>query len=380
MKKVGIMSMQRVYNYGSFLQAYGLKSLLEELGCEVQFVDYKVGECLLVEKKNGKGIKKILNKSKVTSKLIEYIGFKAPIKEKIKFVLYKKNYGKKNFLLLGIDKDCNYNPELDVLVIGSDEVFNCVQSNKNVGFSPELFGANNNAKKVISYAGSFGNTTIDKLKKYKVDKEIGNLLLKFDSISIRDNNSGEIVKKLTGIKPHYNLDPVLAYDYMNKCKDKIKDIEDKNYIILYGYSGRFNSEECKKIKEFAKKENKKIYCFGGVQEACDKFIDCSPFEVLSYFKKADGIITDTFHGTIFSIITKRKFATVIRKSYGTAYGNEEKLRDLLKRTSLISRIAMNIDDIDKLLNEDIDYAETFNILAEERQNTKAYLKKNILGK
>lgn len=379
MKKVGIMSMQRVYNYGSFLQAYGLKSLIEELGCKVEFVDYKVGACLLDEKNNDEGIKKILNKSKITSKLIEYLGFNAPIKEKVKFMLYKKSYGKKNFPLLGVTKKFNYNPELDVLVIGSDEVFNCVQSNKNVGFSPELFGANNNAKKVISYAASFGNTTVDKLKKYKVDKEVGNLLSKFNSISVRDNNSGEIVEKLTGIMPNYNLDPVLAYDYMSKCKEKIKDVQDKNYIILYGYSGRFNSEECKKIKKYAKKENKRIYCFGGVQEACDKFIDCTPFEVLSYFKNADAIITDTFHGTIFSIITKRKFYTIIRKSHGTGYGNEEKLTDLLRRTNLSNRIVTDIGDIENLLNEEIDYKETFKILEEERKNTKEYLKKNILG-
>ena len=166
---------------------------------------------------------------------------------------------------------------------------------------------------------------------------------------------------------------------MNKCKDKIKDISDKDYIILYGYSGRFNSEECKKIKEYARTNNKKIYCFGGVQEACDKFIDCSPFEVLSYFKSADAIITDTFHGTIFSIITKRKFATLIRKSHGTAYGNEEKLTDLLRRTKLVDRIVTNISDIDNLLAKSIDYTETFKVLEEERKNTKEYLKKNIIG-
>lgn len=379
MKKVGIMSMQRVYNYGSFLQGYGLKSLIEELGCEVEFVDYHVGECLINNECKEKGLRKLLSNSRVASKLIEYIEFKAPIKEKVKFIIYKKNYEKNNFPVLGIRKEFNYNPELDVLVIGSDEVFNCIQSNKNVGFSLELFGANNNAKKVMSYAGSFGNTTIDKLKKYNVNEQIGDLLSKFNAISVRDNNSGKIVEELTGIKPNYNLDPVLAYDYMNKCKDKIKDISDKDYIILYGYSGRFNSDECKKIKEYAKANNKKIYCFGGVQEVCDKFIDCSPFEVLSYFKNADGIITDTFHGTIFSIITKRKFATVIRKSHGTGYGNEEKLTDLLRRTKLISRIVTNINDIDKLLSENIDYTETFKVLEEERKNTKEYLKKNILG-
>ncbi|MBS6007235.1 MAG: polysaccharide pyruvyl transferase family protein [Clostridium baratii] len=379
MKKVGIMSMQRVYNYGSFLQGYGLKSLIEELGCEVEFVDYHVGECLINDESKQKGLKKLLSNSRAASKLVEYIEFKAPIKEKFKFIMYKKNYEKNNFPKLGIKNEFNYNPKLDVLVIGSDEVFNCVQSNKNVGFSPELFGANNNAKKVMSYAGSFGNTTIDKLKKYNVDKEVTNLLSSFDAISVRDSNSGKIVEELTGINPNYNLDPVLIYDYMNKCKNKINDVADKDYIILYGYSGRFSSEECKKIKEYARKHNKKIYCFGGVQEVCDKFIDCSPFEVLSYFKNAYGIITDTFHGTIFSIITKRKFMTLIRKSHGNRYGNEEKLTDLLKRTKLMDRIANNIDDIDRLLSKDIDYMETFKILEEERIKAKEYLKKNILG-
>ena len=47
MKKVGIMSMQRIANYGSFLQAYALKQLIEELGHKVEFVDYHVGAPLL---------------------------------------------------------------------------------------------------------------------------------------------------------------------------------------------------------------------------------------------------------------------------------------------------------------------------------------------
>lgn len=52
-KKVGIMSMQRIINYGSFLQAYGLKSILEELGADVEFIDYHPGECLLIDKNEG---------------------------------------------------------------------------------------------------------------------------------------------------------------------------------------------------------------------------------------------------------------------------------------------------------------------------------------
>ena len=47
MVKIGILSMQRIANYGSFLQAYGLKSIFEELGCKVQFVDYHPGKTLI---------------------------------------------------------------------------------------------------------------------------------------------------------------------------------------------------------------------------------------------------------------------------------------------------------------------------------------------
>ena len=54
MKKVGIMSMQRIANYGSFLQAYALKQLIEELGCKVEFVDYHVGTPVIAENADSK--------------------------------------------------------------------------------------------------------------------------------------------------------------------------------------------------------------------------------------------------------------------------------------------------------------------------------------
>ena len=62
MNKVGILSMQRIKNYGSFLQAYGLKKIIEELGYEVEFVDYHVGEPL-IGTNNSK--KKFISKFKI---------------------------------------------------------------------------------------------------------------------------------------------------------------------------------------------------------------------------------------------------------------------------------------------------------------------------
>lgn len=158
-KKVGIMSMQRILNYGSFLQAYGLKSMLEEMGCSVRFVDYHPGETL-IPAAGGKGF------SRKLFKLVEVFRYKAPFKEKVRFLRYKKNYAAKNYPYLEMDSRRNYATDLDLLIIGSDEVFNCVQSNPNVGFSPELFGEGSRAGKLISYAASFGNTAEVKLRQY----------------------------------------------------------------------------------------------------------------------------------------------------------------------------------------------------------------------
>lgn len=367
MIKVGILSMQRIFNYGSFLQAYGLKSILLELGCEVEFVDYHVGDCLIPQD-SAKGLLRKLEKG------MEVFGYNAPFKEKIRFIKYKKNYSKNYYPYLGINESMNYLPKLDLLVIGSDEVFNCVQNNANVGFSSELFGSPNRAKRLISYAASCGNTTLKKLEQYNVKDEVSSWLCDFDSISVRDANTRDIVSEITGKKLEYNIDPVLAYDFINKCKEIPNKVIEKQYIILYGYSGRFSDKECKKIRDFADKKGLKIFCIGGVQNCCDKFIDCSPFEVIAYFQTAEAIITDTFHGSIISIITHQNFVSLVRSS---GYGNFEKMTDLLKRLKLDDRIIENMNDLDDFFNQDIDYTTADPVIEKERKHTYDYLQGEI---
>lgn len=363
MPKVGILSMQRIFNYGSFLQAYGLKKILEELGCEVQFVDYHLGECL-IPPEGGEGIRRKI------SKVLEVLKQNAPAREKIRYIQYKKNYAAKYYPYLGIDEKMNYTPELDILVIGSDEVFNCVQNNTNVGFSLELFGYGNCAKRLISYAASFGNTTVDKLEHYQVKEKVAGLLEQFDALSVRDANSGQIIKELTGRLPEYHLDPVLAYDFIGKCKEIPKNVADFDYMILYGYSGRFSEEECKAIRTYADKKKLKVFCIGGVQSCCDRFIDCSPFEVIAYFQHADCVVTDTFHGAILSVITKRRFVTFVR---GQGYGNAEKLSYLLEILKLSEKIVSNIELLEGVLDDVVDYTETEQIIEQNREQTYTYL-------
>lgn len=374
MKKVGIMSMQRIANYGSFLQAYALKQLIEELGYKVEFVDYHVKAPVILDDKESKN--KYVRKMK---KALETFKYSAPVTHKISFIRYKQNFAKKYMPLLGVSNEMNYNPALDCLVIGSDEVFNCIQKNSNVGYSLELFGKDNCAKKLITYAASFGNTTLEKLQKYGKVNEIGTLLRKFDAISVRDINSGTIIEELTGRIPAYNLDPVLTYDYM-KCCDKIPQIKtEEKYLILYAYAGRISNDEAKWIAEYAKKKKLKIYAIGGIQKCADQFVDCSPFEVLAYFRNAEEVITDTFHGSIFSIITHRPFTTLIRKSVGNSYGNEEKLSDLLKRLELNARMTTKIESVENINEQVINYEKIDELLKIHRKVAREYLQKNLEG-
>ena len=372
MGRVGIMSMQRIANYGSFLQAYALKQLIEDLGHEVEFVDYHVG--IPVVKENAD------NRNKYARKLekgLETFRYKAPLSHKLAFIQYKQSFGKKYMPMLGVAGEMNYNPKLDCLVIGSDEVFNCIQKNSNVGYSLELFGKDNRAKKLITYAASFGNTTVEKLERYGKKTEIGDLLKRFDHISVRDMNSGSIVETLTGRTPVYHLDPVLTYDYF-RCCDKIPEIHAaEKYLILYAYSGRISEAEADWIDAYAKRKKLKVYAIGGIQKCADKFIDCSPFEVLAYFKNAEEVITDTFHGSIFSVITHCRFTTLVRKSVGASYGNEEKLTDLLDRLKLTDRMTENIWDVEKINSCPIDFLSVDKILKQQRSHAEKYLRDSI---
>lgn len=375
MRKIGIMSMQRIYNYGSFLQAYALMKLIEEVdqNNEVFFVDYTPGEPLVVDEKiEPEGLFRVLYK------LREYNNVDTKLINKFKFFNHKRTYAKRFYPLLKITEEKRDTSGLDILVIGSDEVFNCVQSNRNVGYSPELFGYNSKAKATVSYAASFGNTTLEKLEKYNLKDELKDYFAKFKYLSVRDQNSFNILSELGFSNVEKNVDPVLAYDFM-KLESRIPSerLLKKKYMIVYGYSGRLSHNENEVIRSYAKSRNLQILCFGGVQECCDKFIDCDPFELLGYIRDAECIITDTFHGTIFSIINKKSFGTIIRKSIDNGYGNEEKLGYLLNLFGLGNQRIddWNKENLQQVLSQEIDYDNVFDILESKRKETKKYLKK-----
>ena len=184
------MSMQRIANYGSFLQAYGLKKTLENFGHEVVFIDYKIEPCKVQVIKEDKTF--IVLKNRILQKIFRIKNQVKRYQLGIKYDSFKEfqnRYNTEYIKLLDLKEKHIERIPVDTLIIGSDEVFNCLQTNPKVGYSKELFGYNANTNNLISYAASFGNTTYEGLCKYKIQNEIGDMLKKFSSISVRDYNS-----------------------------------------------------------------------------------------------------------------------------------------------------------------------------------------------
>ena len=113
-KKIGIMSMQRIKNYGSFLQAYALKKTIESLGHDVEFVDYRVEKPLIEDEKSTK-----------LQKIKKVFAGDANMSHKLQYIFHKKHFSDYQ-KELNLTEEPNYSPKLDTLVIGSDEVFNLI--------------------------------------------------------------------------------------------------------------------------------------------------------------------------------------------------------------------------------------------------------------
>lgn len=364
--------MQRILNFGSFMQSLALKNMLETLGHEVIFIDFK--PC--------KNIDEIVkSKGNIITNFRTSVLYKKIIKFYQKHILnidtvseYEKNAYKRYsscYDMLNITDKEIYNTSVDVLIIGSDEVFNCFQIN-DIGYNLKFFGKKSRCKKLTSYAASFGNTTIERINNYNKANELAKYLKKFNYISVRDANSYNIIKKLTGIEPQIHFDPVLVGEIE---KLHLKKVDLSGYIGVYGYRGRFTDEEINQIKQFAKITGLKTVSLFDELDFCDININCCPDEILSYIKNADYIITDTFHGTIFSVIMHVPFAIICRDKTNDGYTNSEKLLDLINKLNIQDRLLTNSISLSEIFDNSIDFYELDKIRTFEKKRSMNYLSK-----
>ncbi len=320
--KIGIMTFLDGTNYGGFFQAYSLYCFLVENKYDVEFINYKNKSHFFHEyralliKRNPflvfKNISKIIKFKKEISGL-PASKFTSSI-NKIKF----NNY--------------------DIIIVGSDIVWNYQWY--FLGKDPIYFGKNVNVKKLIAYAPSCGSINIDQI----IPDFVIEGIKKFNFISVRDEKTALLVKKVTGYSPTIVLDPTFLYNTAGKECDIKKRT---NYLLVYAF--KLQPEEIKSAIKFAKINNLDLISIGYYNKWCDKnIINIGPFEWLGYIKNAKYIITSTFHGTIFSMKYRKKFATSNNDAI------DSKIKTLLNSIGLENRIANGVE-LTKILKMDIDY-------------------------
>ena len=353
--KIGIITHYNVHNHGALLQLYALKSVLEKGNNDVSALTFKKNFDFMesgIDKKYDISIKS----------LFWYLSYIRKIGLKRTFFNIRKKNILDNFKRPLVGEYYSRAKNLDTVFIGSDEVFSI-----EAGINPFFFGIGVPCSNIYTYAACCGPTDLKLINEKRMEKLIKAGLQDIKKLSVRDKNTFDVVSSLTDKQVDVVCDPVLLYGYadeIEKAKRKIKD----DYLLIYAYDNNMNEpEETKKIIAFARKNNLKIISVGFYHKWCDKCVDGDPIDILGYFKYAKYIITDTFHGSVMSLITNANFTTKIR-------GNKNKLYDLLTRFNLTERIIENFDNVENILNTEIDYKEVNDSIFSFREKSIAYIR------
>ena len=328
MKKIGICTLNEACNMGAILQAFALQETLKKMGYQPEFL--KLKNCV------------IHDEGRITE---EFLDMRKHLNISSKY----------------------YNPiedKYDAIVIGSDEIWNVLEP--SFEHIDEFLGYNLNAPKIIAYAPGAnkadGNAFI---KYYNGERNLSN----FTSLSARDSHALDIIKKVAKVDAPILLDPTFLIDsyepYMEECNEK-------DFILIYGWC--FTDDEKQAIREFADSKGLKLYSVGYEYNSdwCDKFIGANIFKFISYIKKAQYAATsETFHGTIFSVIFNKQFVTTTHGRFKT--------RELVERLGLKDRDCSSAKEINEKLNEYLDYTNINKWIELEKNKSINYLKSAIEG-
>ncbi|MDD5416930.1 MAG: polysaccharide pyruvyl transferase family protein [Candidatus Aenigmarchaeota archaeon] len=360
-KKIGILTYHRPLNYGAALQAYALQEKVKELGAKCAIIDYRNN---ILENRNRK---LTLFTCKTIKELMLYILRGRSYNRKLKNF---RGFGEKYF---NLSSTCSTKEEVkgissdfDKFICGSDQVWN----HKINGFD-EVYYLNflENPEKKNSYAASFGFKQIP--EEYK--SRFYSLLKDYNKLSVREHQGAKIIEQLLGYSPQVVLDPTMLLT-KEKWFEIIKPYEhNKKYILVYCFS--HEDKVISLAKKIAKKTGYDVISILkpytphlGVKYE----VELAPDEFLGLFKGAEYVVTNSFHGTAFSILFNKQFFTEFLPEQ---LGVNSRLEDILEIFGLKSRIITNDDPA--VIENKINYDPVNRILEKEREKSTNFLKQIV---
>ena len=355
----GILTWYKSVNHGAVLQAYASQRFLESNGIVNSLIDYEreIMLCQTWRELLQRRVQKLLSldfRNRAAYQLYN-------AEKSANFEEFRNRY-------LNIEKRFDQD-EYDCVMIGSDMVFSLIQ-----GYSGYMFGEGVHSKYFFSYAASSGGTNVSLVRKLGVFDKVRDGLNRFDSLGYRDVSTRAFIEEISGRKDLVEtIDPVLLYGFDIEKQDWHKEKWENHppYVLLYSYQGDMNDGFTKRsIIRFARQNGLKTVSCGYYHPWCDENVNASPEEFLDVINCADYVVTDTFHGTVFSIICKKEFVSFIR-------GNGFKLEYLLKSCGLENRIVHKVKEIAKVFENKTNYAQCDQWLKTEREKSGNYILSNV---
>lgn len=352
--KIALITIHNANNYGAILQTFATYKILSRFG-DVDIVDYQnkhisISLDLIRLKFTIHGI---LGIGKDICRLIpRYKAIK-------KFEAFSDKYFK---MSKKINKDDINLPIYDLYVCGSDQIWNpnCISENNQIDDIYFLSFAPKGSKK-ISYASSLGNYRF----MIEEQKKISDLLNDFDFISVREKDGKEHLESFLNKEIKHVLDPTLLLSKKEWIEtfDLKENISDEKYILVYSVPKSKLIKDA--IKYFSKKFNLPVIALDQnltMGTKVDKHTrDAGPIEYLNLFLNASFVITDSFHGTCFSVNFQKQFVSIAPGIHSN------RIESFLNTINLENRIIRNKDNFENIENIVIEeYNKSLTLLSDFR--------------
>ncbi|MFS3859588.1 polysaccharide pyruvyl transferase family protein [Proteus mirabilis] len=367
--KIGILTQPLVTNYGGLLQAYALQKYLIKNDFEVLTVDIRPKKPKLWGIKSI--IVNIIKKYLLRRKNIAILPISKKEKKTIrkytsKFINENIKTTEKIKSIKEINKLNKYN--FDAYIVGSDQVWRPAYSPNITTYFLDFL--KNDTKTIrIAYAASFGLDNCNEFtqKQLKICSELAK---KFHLISVREDSGVELCKKYFNLNAQHVLDPTMLLnkeDYIELIK---KDNISRNTGNMMTYILDSSPDKEKIINIVAKKYKLTPY---SVMPDKNNKVYPPVTQWLRGFWDAEYVVTDSFHGVVFSIIFNKQFIAIGNINRGLA-----RFSSILKKFSLENRIIFSSKDLnDEFFNHKIDYCLINEILEKEKNIASLTLKKAL---
>jgi len=358
--RIGIITFHRAINYGAILQAYALHESIKALGHQAVIIDYKNPH---IEKQYDpiSSIDYRNMKSLVTAILLYH--------RRVKKIKYFDDFRTKYFLLDQINDlygahNTDNLEKYDGFLTGSDQVWNYATTRFDKAYFLDFVS---NSKKKSSYAASFG---FDRIPDEYLD-EYKTLLGDFNHLSVREEQGAEIIKNLINRRAEVVLDPTMLLSRDEWIKVSQHCTQKNDYILIYQLAASQSLLDF--ASDLSKRTNCEIVC---ISDALRKRIKATyargigPQQFLGLFRNAKYIVTNSFHGSAFSIIFNKPFFVEMLPPPAKI---NSRLENILDTFYLRSR--QIIEGRNSNILEDIEYTNVNKKLEQERQHSLNFLKR-----